>query len=111
MEKFKISLNELITIGSIVVSVTAAYTLLKADVNNLKKDVGEVKTEVDATKVVLDKIQEEQFRMNLVLNFVYGEGVREGWVPSKYMPQALELGITEKPWRNKDTYAVTPPQK
>jgi hypothetical protein len=86
MEPLKIKFHELITIGAILISVTTAYVLLNADVKEIKSDIIDL-------KVSIDKVQEEQFRVNFYL------GQKEGWTSKDDEPLRRELA--KKPWRSK----------
>ena len=97
LDKMAFTIGELITIGSIIVGVTTSYSLLKGEVKIIQKDVegihakleenqrkmDENQKKMDDNQLKMELIQSEQFRMNALLNFVYGEGVRAGWKMSK----------------------------
>lgn len=86
MEPFKLSLNELITVGCVIASVTTIYVLLSSDVKAIKEDMIDLKLNVDT-------IQREQFRINYTL------GIREGWAMSEEEKAQLRKELERKPWR------------
>ena len=108
MEKLSFTFSELITVGSLIVSVTTSYMLLKSDVKIVTNDIigirEAMKENVDAVKedrLKIELLQAEQFRMNAILNFLYGEGVRAGWKPTRAYSNQLLKEMAEKPWLTK----------
>jgi len=108
MEKLSFTFSELITVGSLIVSVTTSYMLLKSDVKIVTNDIigirEAMKENVDAVKedrLKIELLQAEQFRMNAILNFLYGEGVRAGWTPTRTYSNQLLKEMAEKPWLTK----------
>jgi len=80
----KLTLGELITIGTLVVGITTGFVTISNDVAGLKEDVSAVYDK-------LDSIELEQYRMNAVLNYLYGEGFRSGWsLPKNYADGVLK---------------------
>lgn len=88
MEPFKMSLHELLVIGSIIVTVTTAYVFLSTDVQN-------VKSEVRLLSGSIDRIQEEQFKLNYLL------GLQGGWTISSQELDKLRNELDKKPWRKR----------
>ena len=108
MEKLSFTFSELITVGSLIVSVTTSYMLLKSDVKIVTNDVGSVREAIKDTsdtvkedRIKIEILQAEQFRMNAILNFLYGEGVRSGWTPSRNYSNMILKEMAEKPWLTK----------
>lgn len=104
MEKLSFTFSELITVGSLIVSVTTSYMLLKSDVKIVTNDIISIretmKENVDAVKedrLKIELLQAEQFRMNAILIFLYGKGIRAGWTPTHSYPDQLLKEMTEKP--------------
>lgn len=112
LDKMAFTIGELITIGSIIVGVTTSYSLLKGDVKIIQKDIegihakleenqrkmDENQKKMDDNQLKMELIQSEQFRMNALLNFVYGEGVRAGWKMSKKYGDGVLHDLQDKPW-------------
>ena len=108
MEKLSFTFSELITVGSLIVSVTTSYMLLKSDVKIVTNDVIGVRESMKENadgiredRLKIELLQAEQFRMNAILNFLYGEGVRSGWTPSRAYSNQLLKEMAEKPWLTK----------
>jgi len=108
MEKLSFTFSELITVGSLIVSVTTSYMLLKSDVKIVTNDIigirETMKDQADAMKedrLKIEMLQAEQFRINAVLNFLYGEGVRAGWTPTRNYSNQVLKEMAEKPWLTK----------
>jgi len=49
-------------------------------------------------RLKIELLQAEQFRINAVLNFLYGEGVRAGWTPTRNYSNQVLKEMAEKPW-------------
>lgn len=108
MEKLSFTFSELITVGSLIVSVTTSYMLLKSDVKIVTNDVVGVRESMKENsdsiredRLKIELLQAEQFRMNAILNFLYGEGIRSGWIPSRAYSNQLLKEMAEKPWLTK----------
>lgn len=108
MEKLSFTFSELVTVGSLIVSVTTSYMLLRSDVKIIANDIVSIretmKDQADAMKedrIKIEMLQAEQFRINAVLNFLYGEGVRAGWKPTRNYSNQLLREMAEKPWLTK----------
>lgn len=83
------TLGEIITIGSLIVSVTATFTVLKGDVKALQDTVQDVKVDIKDIKESVEQLNYERNRMNAMMNFLYGESIREGWI----MPKTYAEGV------------------
>ena len=105
MEKLSFTFSELITVGSLLVSVTTSYVLLKSDVKAVTNDIAgihgvlkENADEIKADRIKIELLQAEVYRINALVNFVYGESARAGWVISKQNSDAILKEMSERPW-------------
>lgn len=105
MDKLSFTIGELITIASLIVSVTTSYVLLKNDVKNIQDDITKVHTLLDKNanrmeeqQATIDVMRAEQYRMNMLLNFVYGEGAKFGWTMGKKYTDGVLRELKDKPW-------------
>lgn len=90
----KITVKQGIAVAAVVFSAGgAAVTLdhLSDQVFELKTAVGKLTTSVDKLREKQNEMKIEQARINLIVNWLYGEGFKEGWRPTK-----LDTDIWEK---------------
>lgn len=76
----KLSVKEVLMISAIVFALGGGTVTLKM----LATGVSELNQTVS---ILADKVSElkfEQERINLIVNFLYGEGFKAGWVPTQY---------------------------
>lgn len=86
--KITVTFKEIIMFGTVLTSIVLSYASIKHDVSDLK-----VTTDTLSTKI--DSLQAEQIRINGIVNFLYGEGVKDGWKMSKTYADGIQQQIDE----------------
>jgi len=69
-QRMRLTIHEVIGVGTVVVAITTSFLFLRADVLVLAKDVSTLQTNVSNITI-------EQAKMKTVLDLVYEEGVRK----------------------------------
>lgn len=76
-QRMRLTIHEVIGVGTVVVAITTSFLFLRADVLVLAKDVSTLQTNVSNITI-------EQAKMKTVLDLVYEEGVRKRQRDARY---------------------------
>lgn len=97
VQDLKFSVKEVVSICAIVVSLATGFAILKNDVSTLQKTATELKVEVKKLSAKqseltseIKSLKKEQKRMNMIVQWLYGEALRTGWVPNEFTFLDLE---------------------
>lgn len=74
--KLHLSIHELVTIVSVVVSITMAFLFLRADVNSLSKDLVTVHETAERLEAEQKEIRKKQDEIKHTVDLLYVESVK-----------------------------------
>lgn len=94
----KITVKQGLAVAAVVFSAGgAAVTLdhLGDQVSDLKAAVSKLTESVDKLRKEQNEMKIEQARINIIVNWLYGEGFKEGWRPTKFETDAWNEELEE----------------